>query len=369
MDEALLERYRQGDPGAAMALRNHLRAIASRVLDAPQWGIDSPAERRRLELDVAELVMGSGASDIVGLAALTLAEASERGLEAMRVAQTHVGGDHVPARHLVRLSMEDSPSPQMRGFLKHITDCKACARDVQMVQEVLRSATSARAVTPVPRVPAPEGEASSTHNLKPKPQAAGAGRAPTRDGKPPPRPRIETTPPTISMGAILGPLAAIIVVVGITGWFWYTNSEPERKIADAATYVALLPTEAPPSGQADQLDGPARDAVVQLGKGNCRAAADRLLTEGLRDPDNLWLRYYEGLAFVCVRDGTRARSALEHVDGLGKRPFGYLWWLAQARLIDGDVEAALRALDELGADSEHPRAADARALASRIRAL
>jgi len=367
MDEALLERYRQGDPGAAMALRNHLRAIASRVLDAPQWGVDSPAERRRLEMDVAELVMNSGASDIVGLAALTLAESSERGLEAMRVAQTHVGGDHVPARHLVRLSMEDSPSPQMRGFLAHISDCKACARDVQMVQEVLRSATSARAMTPAPRAPAPDD--GETRRLKSKPRPTPTGRAPGKDGKPPPRPRIETTTATVSTSAILGPLLAIIVVVGVTGWFWYSKGEPERRVADSAAYIALLPTEAPPSGRADELEGPARDAAVQLGRGNCRAAADRLLTEGLRDPDNLWLRYYEGLAFVCVRDGARARNALEHVDGLGARPFGYLWWLAQARLIDGDIDSALRALDELGADPEHPRAADARALAARVRAL
>jgi hypothetical protein len=371
MDEALLERYRQGEPAAAMAMRNHLRAIATRVLDAPQWKLSSPSDRRRLEMECADLAMNSGADDLIGFAAISLAAAGERGLDALRSDQGRVGGDHPTSRHLVRIAMEGTPSPQMRGFMSHIEECPSCARDLEMVREVLRSATSARTITSAPAPAAPQREAGATRRIKP--DAAPSRPAPRRSSTRPQAPQREIKAdirgPKSPRSAMVRSAIPLIAVAVITGGIYFFRGTEDRTQEQLATYAALLPPELPPTDRADELTGTARDAVLKMRAGGCQAAADRLLTEGLRDPENLWLRYYEGLAFVCVRDGPRARAALEAVVAMGgEQPFGLDWWLGQARLLDGDVDGALAVLDRLAAQS-HPRSADARALATRIRAL
>ena len=84
MDDKLIQRFHDGEASAAPALRNQLRAIAARVLSAPQWELRNHDERERLEREVAAEAMESRHENAVGYALAAMSGASVRGLRKLR---------------------------------------------------------------------------------------------------------------------------------------------------------------------------------------------------------------------------------------------------------------------------------------------
>jgi hypothetical protein len=157
-----------------------------------------------------------------------------------------------------------------------------------------------------------------------------------------------------------------VVIALVFGGLGYQRWAPKPEPVEVRI-AWLLPQELPPTARAEELQGMAKEAVLSMRKGRCDQAADRLHMEFRKDSDNLWVRYYEGLAHVCARNGLPALEALREVESsMEDPPFGTPWWLAQAQLLAGDVAAGLGALDSLSG-TEHPRALQAATLARVIR--
>ena len=364
MDERLLRRYRNGDPRAGTALKNHLRALASRVLSSPGWKLTG-TQRRELEVEAAKQGLQSSARSMLQFAADGLAVASELALVELRRSDGVAHG-HPEASLVVAVAMETASPAQVAQLEAHGEACKVCPRHVEVVKQALKVAASSSVVEPPSHGPEPHFSDEDTEELP-----EGLQDAPARPRKPTAmdlrRPRSaragreEDAPSLVSMA---GPFLLLLALVLAYGWFQATNSGVRDR-----PWVALVPDELPPTEQAWRVEGAARQGVDALAAGNCTEAAHRLALDAKRRPDELWVRYYEGLAWVCLRDGPRARAALEAVQYMnGAKPYGLAWWLAVAQLLDDRPEEALASLDEL-AGKQHARAADAAKLANQLRPM
>lgn len=369
MDDKLLARFRDGDPTAATAVRNHLRSVAARVIAAPQWERQGPADHR-LEVAAAAEAMGGKAATPVQLAADAMAAAARGSLAELRSREVLVGADHLNVALVVELAMERASANQAAHARPHLEDCAACRRQVELVRHALRAAATASHLPTEPADLALDGLAAASQAAA---EAAAELDAQEAGGRPtapsPARPKRPRSRPPQRQPRDLSALRPILLILALlgAGLWWTQRLTPEERAWQAA---ALLPPEWPPLGRAGQYDGDVRDALVRMAEdGECRLAANTLHKAWLEDGEDIWLRWYEGLAHVCLRDGPRAVAALQEVErGAAEPPFGMDWWLGQALLLDGQRDEALRRLDRL-AHSEHPRAAQAEALAGAARAL
>ena len=364
MDERLLRRYRNGDPRAGTALKNHLRALASRVLSSPGWGLNS-AQRRELEVEAAHRGMESEASTMLQFAAEGLCIAAELALTALRRADGVAHG-HVTPELIVAVALETASEAQQAQVSDHTASCKACTRHVDLVRQALKLAASSSVIEPPSSGPGGPDDTEELEAALP----AGLQDAPARPRKPtsvdlrrPQSARVrEDDAP--SLASMAGPFVLLLALVAAYSWF-----QTQHTAGGERPWLSAIPAELPPTEQAWRLDGAARQGVDALGEGRCEEAAERLALDAKRKPDDLWIRYYEGLAWVCLRDGPRARAALEAVEYMnGTKPYGLSWWVAVAQLLDGRVDEALENLDGL-AGSQHARASDATRLAREVRRL
>lgn len=349
MDEQLLQRFRDGDPGATVPLRNQLRTLAARVLAAPQWGIQDSGTRAGLEREAAQASLNSGANTAVALTEDVLAQAGAQGIELLRGGEPGKAEEHPAALELARVGTQTASAVQMARVEAHTQACPKCSQHLDILKNALRVATTAQRA-PTQPVPA-----------KPRARPARPKSARRKDGPSKPAKPKQAQSKTGAGVPWLAVLAGLAVVAGIV---WRLQPSDEQKIWARAE---LLPDELPPSARAALYSGPAKRAISQLADGNCRDSATtlHLQAKGSGDP---YLHWYEGVAWVCARDGAKALEALDLVSATDQDlPWGYDWWRAQALVLEGQDDQALVLLDDLVA-SGHARAGDASAMASRIRA-
>ncbi len=349
MDEQLLQRFRDGDPGATVPLRNQLRTLAARVLAAPQWGIQDSGTRAGLEREAAQASLSSGANTAVALTEDVLAQAGAQGIELLRSREPGTPEEHPAALELARVGTQTASAVQMARVEAHTQACPKCSQHLDILKNALRVATTAQRAPAQPAPVRPRAKA-------PRPKSARRKDGPSKPVKP-------KQAAGSKSGGIpwLAVLAGVAVVAGIV---WRLQPSDEQKVWARAE---LLPDELPPSARAALYSGPAKRAISQLADGNCRESATtlHLQAKGSGDP---YLHWYEGVAWVCARDGSKALEALDQVTAAEEElPWGYDWWRAQALVLDGQSAQALVLLDDLAA-SKHARAGDASALASRLRA-
>lgn len=356
MDAELIGRMLEGESEATLAVRNHLRTVATRVLTAPQWGLTEGPELTRAEQDAAAEAINFRPATPVSLAVAAMASASRIALEKARHKEGHSGTEHPDARLVVALALQTASAAQANNLKAHMERCPVCRRHMEMTQHAVKSAASATAAAE--KLVA---EGHDPHGLEAAMQAA-AAEDEARARKPP-RPR--PPPPEPAKGS-LSALFPLLIVFAFLGYFAYRH---DQLTPEEATWLVaeLLPPEIPPTSRAEQYGGTAREGLLAMREGDCRDAANRLKSAVKHDPDDLYLRYYEGLAYVCQRKGPEAVEALSEVrDQAADPPFGLDWWLGQALLLNGDLDAGLATLDQL-ASSQHPRANQAEQLASAVR--
>jgi len=347
MDQELISRFRSGDPSARTAMRNHLRAVAARVLASPQWRLNAET-RTELEKAAAAVALGCPAPDPIGFAVAAMDAAALQGLERRRKEEGLVGR-HPTAQLIVSVALETASANQAATLQEHVGDCSPCRNHLEVVRMALRAAASANAAADVPS-PSPQQIAPA-----PKRERAQPARSPRRR-RAPPRKEAFQVPWT----------AVVLVGIGVAGMTWWTGRlSPEEETWKAA---AMLPNELPPTAMAAEYTGSTQAAIERLGTEDCPAAASKLGMAFNREQDYN-LRYLEGLSHICGHRGPEAFEALQdvndsvHYDDL---PWGFSWWYAHALVLDLRIGEALRELDQI-ADSKHPRNKDAKALAARLR--
>ena len=346
MDEELYQRFLEGDDSATTGIRGHMRTIASRVLSAPQWGLDEGHSRRELEQEAVADALGTPPEHLVGAATAVMQAATRTGLAHLR-REDHVTGDHPNVSQMAALAMEVLPPEEAQAAEAHLSDCTPCLRHVASAKNALRTALSAQKTAAAPPKPLPQREA--VH--------ASARRISEGEIS------LRRFMPSKSTARMMGPLVAL----GLGMFLHWQSKQLDPAQALQAKVGHMLPAELPPSGRAWELEQVGKDAVSGLGEGRCEYAVRRLGVAMDQHPDVPLHSYYLGLAHVCLRQGPQARSNLEWVRAnMDPPPFGLDWWLAQAQLLDGGVEEGLDLLDSLAA-SDHPRAPYARELARKVR--
>jgi hypothetical protein len=347
MDEELYQRFLEGDDAATTGIRNHMRAIATRVLAAPQWGLEEGQPRRELEQEAVAEAMGTPPEHLVGAATAVMQVATRTGLAHLR-REDHVTGEHPDVSLMAALALEVLPPDEAQAAEAHLADCMPCLRHVASAKNALRTAVSAQKTAVAPPKPLPQREAIHASARR---EPAGAKS-------------LARFLPSRSTLGIVAPL----VVLGLAMFLHWQSQQldPVQALQDKVGH--LLPAELPPSARAWELEQIGKDAVSGLGEGRCEYAVRRLGVAMDQNPDQPLHSYYLGLAHVCLRQGPQARSNLEWVQAnMDPPPFGLDWWLAQAHLLDGGVDEGLALLDSLAA-SDHPRAPFARDLAAKVRA-
>ena len=347
MDEELYQRFLEGDDAAATGIRNHMKAIANRVLAAPQWGLEDGQPRRELEQEAVAEAMGRPPEHLVGAATAVMQAATRTGLAHLR-REDHVTGEHPDVSLMAGLALEVLPKDEAQAAEAHLADCMPCLRHVASAKNALRTAVSAQKTAVAPPKPLPQKERVHA-SARGKPTAANS---------------LERFLPSKSTLGLVVPLVAL----GLAMFLHWQSKQLDPVLALQAKVGHLLPAELPPSARAWELEQIGKDAVSGLGEGRCEYAVRRLGVAMDQNPDQPLHSYYLGLAHVCLRHGPEARSNLEWVrTNMDPPPFGLDWWLAQAQLLDGGVDEGLALLDALAA-SDHPRAPFARDLAEKVRA-
>jgi hypothetical protein len=353
MDDALFQRFQAGDPQARTAMRNQLRSVAARVLHAPQWRMTNVQQVRRLEQEVALAALEVEGDSAVAYAAAAMELASIRCIDHVRHRDGHPASN-LTADLLARVAMETASSRDMDQANELLAESKVNTRLLDTVRSALRTAAKAQAALPTREPP--------TQPPPPKkPKRPARARSAARKAQP--RRRL---PPKKSQSGGLKALAPFVIIALVFGGLGYQRWAPKPEPIEV-TIAWLLPHERPPTARADELSGLAREAALTLRKGRCDQAADRLHMEFRKDSENMWVRYYEGLAFICARKGLSALEALKDVEAqMAEPPFGMAWWLAQAQLLSGDLATGLGTLDALSG-TDHPRALQSATLARVIR--
>lgn len=387
MDESLVRRFQEGDLTAVMAVRNHLRDLAGRALSAGELRVDDEDERSKMEQQAAAMAIAARPESAVAFAREALRAALTLGIERWRREIPPPPGDHPAPALIAAIALETASLAQARLFKQHADACPPCAHILTASQHTLRAAIQSEAPAAPTTTPAPgrsknlaqrqaEALPPSVDTLS-RVMAEAAADAEEPNAKATPKPGARPSPKQPSKGPVAPPRRAqgeaksgvpwipIVLVALAVGFFAWRDAQPSDD-QRAWAMAALLPSELPPTDLGARYEGTTRAAFDDMGRGGCRSAAGRFRSAARSAPKDPMLPWAEGLALVCARDGKGALLAFQQVEALGGKPFGWDWWTAQALLLDGQLEQGLGRLDGL-ASTTHPRAAQARSLAARVR--
>ena len=390
MDESLVRRFQEGDLTAVMAVRNHLRDLAGRALSAGELRVDDEDERSKMEQQAAAMAIAARPDSAVAFAREALRAALTLGIERWRREIPPAPGDHPAPALIAAIALETASLAQARLFKQHADACPACAHLLTASQHTLRAAIQTEAPAAAPPPPPAPGRSRNLAQrqadaLPPsvdtlsRVMAEAAAEADEPNAKPNAKPNARPSPKqspgrpaaaspprraTAQTKSGLPWIPIVLVTVGV-GFFAWRDAQPSDE-QRAWAMAALLPAELPPTDLGARYAGTTKAAFDDMGRGGCRSAAGRLRSAARSAPQDPMLPWAEGMALVCARDGKGALLAFKQVEALGGKPFGWDWWTAQALLLDGQLELGLGRLDGL-ASTSHPRAAQARALAAKVR--
>ncbi len=362
MDDAIVERWRMGDPAARVAVRNRVRALAERVFAHPSLkGAVGPgfSERirsaeglRALTAEVSGEVMRQDIATGGRLTALTLLAAGRRVVEGMQEGRPSSEEAHLPPPVAVALALapDTVAGPVRDAADRHLERCGLCREDLRILRHVMQTLAAAdqearpdrvaREVAGAGEPAAPPAEAAI--------EAAVASaveevrRDPRRLTRPPPRPARPAAPASgrFGWGTVLVALAGAAAL----GLAWRRGHEGA---GGAVEGVAALADRSPPGiRKLDRLPAEVQPAVGDFARGQCRTAAGRFHAAHATHPEVLDLYVLEGASFVCAGDARRALRAFRELDAARgpdgpPEPRQAAWYRAQARLLDGDARGAL----------------------------
>jgi len=383
MDDALVQRWADGDRIARTALRNAIRSMAERVLGHPAFlGALGPeargrftAEDKRRELTgpIADQVMRQKPGTAGQVKALSLMTAGRLAVEALQEGRpAAAGGRHVPPAIVMQWTLvPDSLNPRMKAASEsHLESCSGCREDLRTMDRIVRTLDAVDHETS--RAELAEEAAQVQSALDETVDLQAAMRSAMKEAREERRVKIEqqtrtsgSTPKKVLPGrteeaprstvSLWLPLAAVVLIGG--GVLWFTSGEDTADAPMVVEGLAGLADRSPPEvARIEDLPGGVQPVVADFGSGSCRTAAGRLRGLVRNNPDEPRLVLLEGAAWVCAGDAGKALKILGPLstdEGGSRAPRQVWWYLAQAHLLEGDAKAALEALTM--AEREDPR--------------
>lgn len=393
MDDALIARWKQGEPAAATAVRNALRTVAERVLSNPALRtaegtggrrlVEDEEKRREITATVAKEVMARGGDSAATLNAIALMTAARHAVEAVRVGRPLAGSAHLPPPVAVAMALtpEALPAAQRDAMNRHLEGCSVCADDCRLVREVVRSAATSSRDTSAAEIE--EAVHESASSAMDDAMAAAAADVDARDeqetapatspaqarrqaaARPPPRPKI--THEAERSGFDWRGLG-VLLVLGLIGYaYWRSEQRSALQVAVDPALAALADRSPPHTAENEEVPAYAADAMALLKKGDCRTAGARFRTARRSHPEDRRLWVMEGGSFVCAGDGAAALQSLDIIARDTDATPVALWFHAQALLLTGSVGPALDALERVAA-SKSAYADKARAQITQVKA-
>jgi len=361
MDDALVARWREGDPTATTAVRNGIRTVAERMLGHTTLrGVTSTkarkvaedeGQRREVTADIAREVMVRGGATAADVTAITIMVTARKLVELLRFERPFTGETHLPPQVAVSyaLAPDSLPKPSQEAAQKHTDECTGCAEDVRIVGAVVRANPTP---DPMPRPVAPPPPAGPSvddmsRDMAELDAAAAKPERTERRRKEPPPPRetaarraanAEREPADRRAWTTLAVLA-VASIVGMGLWRVHTrNVRYEKRMEIAQLVTREVPSLAMFGAASRRAE---YDGIAEaLDRGDCASAAD--LARTLRENGGGGSEIYrvEAAAWVCVGDGSAAVAAVEAAP-----TFGDPWIAAQAHFLRGDVDLGLDSLD------------------------
>jgi hypothetical protein len=358
MDDALVARWREGDPTATTAVRNGIRTVAERMLGhATLRGVTSTkarkvaedeGQRREVTADIAREVMVRGGATAADVTAITIMVTARKLVELLRFERPFTGETHLPPQVAVSyaLAPDSLPKPSQEAAQKHTDECTGCAEDVRIVGAVVRANPNP---DPIPRPVAPPPPAGPTPDDMIGDMAAieAAAEKPERRRREPAPPRqtaarraanAEREPADRRAWASLA-IIAVASIVGAGFWSTYNRSlryEKRMEIAQLVTRDVPNLTAFGAASRRAEYD----EIAEALDRGDCESAAALARTLRRQGGGGSEIYRVEAAAWVCVGDGVAAVEAVEAAP-----TFSDPWLAAQAHFLRGDVALGLDSLD------------------------
>ena len=392
MDDALLNRWKQGEPQATTAVRNAIRTVAERVLSNPALrnaegtggrALVSDEERRReLTSAVAKEVMERGGDSANTVTALALMVSARHVIEALRVGRPLAGTAHLPPPVAVSCALAPASmaAAQRDASNRHLESCKSCADDVRLVREVVRSAstvvqdTSAAAIEEAVAATAADAMAQAVQDaaddVEDGPNEAPAPREtrPTRPSRPSARPPRRGEAAAEPSGGFFKAAWPLLVLLALGAWYAWSRHQDALHAAVLPQVAALANRTPPALVRGEKAPAYVEDAMRDLARGDCLQAAARFRTARRQHPDDRRVWVLEGASFVCAGDGAAALQPLDIVAREGEPTPAIHWYRAQALLLEGRAADALELLEKVAA-SDNPHRAAAKPQIDQIRAI
>jgi hypothetical protein len=308
------------------------------------------ASLTRICEEIADELMERQAGGASRLRAAAMMRSIQEAITRLQALPERRGDTHLPPQILSALGLapEGLGKAMTEASQRHLADCPVCRRDLALVKELsaslpqngrARSVESGTGSAPIPLEVAASRSRDGTER--------GIDFRGERDVVAPRR---------------LLSVWLLVAVAAIALWLVSTRETPidSAELEGVARLADLSP---PPIQRLSELPRETQVALQELSQGQCHSAATRL--RGLREahPDEPRLYLLEGASFVCAADGRRALISFDELEravedrGL-KRPRQIPWYRAQAHLLEGDVDGALKSLEEVErVDAQHRSAA------------
>jgi|GEM_PF-3195717 len=392
MDDALVERWANGDPVARTALRNAIRSTAERVLGHPAFqnalGTESRSrfssedKRRELTGGIADQVMRQRPVSAGQVKAVALMMAGRLAVEALQEGRPKSadGTRHIPPAIVMQWTLvPDSVNPRIKeASERHLEDCAACREDLRTMDRIVRTLDAIDHETSRAELAEEAAHVQTALDQTVDLQAAMRSamveareerRAKLQGGRETGRTRKDTGRTARASSVLPGttqeiprsslriwlPLVGVVLLGG--GAIWTFTGDTSTAPTGPVKGVAELADRSPPEvARLEDLPAAVQQVVADFGSGDCRTAAGRLRGIVRAHPDQPRLELLEGAAWVCAGNGSKAVKILEPLTELEvaqKRPRQVWWYLAQGHLLQGQATEALENLAR--AQQEDPR--------------
>ncbi len=339
--------------------------IVDRVLSYPGFGIHDPLLRRALTRATVAEVEAQGLLDRHKREFVAIREACRKSLDHLRPEYpTQEPAQHIPTGVMVSLALTPAAmaAPTLEAATAHLKTCQTCQAHMDLIRNAATHVAGTLLAGAVEQEIG-EPELGQAARLGPRKIPGASTSAPS--SAPGRKPKLSTKPLHRSEATLRtrrGPgrfpsksepyprarilVLTLLILVMAIGFFWLKHDSGKQDLVSHVADLARL--ELPPLPRIRDRPPQLEDAFLEMERGAWGNASRRFRIFRKRQPQQWIGWYYEGLCWLQVGKADSAREALEVAYQLADdHRVVTAWYLAQAALLQGDLDRALQMLSEV----------------------